>query len=194
METVEKSCTQCSYTTHSDIVLRAHVTAKHSSIGGACLQCPLCSDKLQTMDALEKHLFTTHNVNEEGVKKLMSTVDMSARRKNTRDEGIVFTLLPNLTVISYFSFITKCLAQQFWHCSYKVRDYVLRTKGWTTLYYKRWTTLRYLITAYIALCLCQNYVLDFCFFCRSGRDLPMSDMHQDIYWLWWTVPASKRAR
>lgn len=85
----EKSCTQCSYTTHSDIVLKAHVTAKHPLAGATALSCPLCSDKLTSADLLEKHLFTTHNVNEEGVKKLMSTVDMpSARRKTTREEGM----------------------------------------------------------------------------------------------------------
>lgn len=84
----EKTCAHCSYTTHSDIVLRAHVVAKHSAVGGSNLQCPLCSDKLMNMDTLEKHLFTTHNVNDEGVKKLMSTVDTSCRRKPTRDEGM----------------------------------------------------------------------------------------------------------
>ncbi|XP_022237643.1 zinc finger homeobox protein 3-like isoform X1 [Limulus polyphemus] len=71
------TCPFCNYTSSNEVRIQMHVVTQHSQ-KPASLNCPLCQDNFVEWTELEKHVVDTHNVNKEGVKRLLALVDQSA--------------------------------------------------------------------------------------------------------------------
>lgn len=78
------NCPFCSFSTSSEMRMQMHIFTSHQSAGdqqglglgpAPTILCPLCQEAFQEKARLENHLVRVHNVNEEGVQRLMLLVD-----------------------------------------------------------------------------------------------------------------------
>lgn len=80
-------CPYCPYSTASEMQIKSHVAthssvprlahAPHNSSGAHTpqLACPLCQEPFAEKSTIQKHLTSVHNVNSEGLQKLLALVE-----------------------------------------------------------------------------------------------------------------------
>ncbi|XP_076370917.1 zinc finger homeobox protein 3-like [Tachypleus tridentatus] len=82
--TNQQACTTsfCDYNNSNETRVQMHMVAQHSQ-KQTLLDCPLCQDSFVEWTELEKHVMDTHNVNKEGMKRILAIVDHSTLEDKT---------------------------------------------------------------------------------------------------------------
>ncbi|XP_060587285.1 zinc finger homeobox protein 4-like isoform X2 [Ruditapes philippinarum] len=67
-------CPYCTYTSTNEMHLKSHVSSAHSN-NHTSSACPLCQEPFSEKSKIQKHLTAVHNVNSEGLNKLLALVE-----------------------------------------------------------------------------------------------------------------------
>ncbi len=68
-----RMCPYCNFSSVSEARIQAHIATQHAQ--QPKLRCPLCQENFVEKMHLEKHLINVHNVNREGMQRLLPMVE-----------------------------------------------------------------------------------------------------------------------